>query len=155
MRRISSSLWATLSVMRKNLLLMCLMFFPANILSFLANRMVYLLFHIKFVFNCVALGFHEVLTPHNHTKNILYAYQFRLSITSYINLMFSLNIHNSTLSHWHHGSGVPLWVPMYPKHPSTHHKILLSESAVRYCTMLFCGISHPVPAWYWHPPTRI
>ena len=31
------------------------------------------------IFDHVALGFHEVITPQNHTKNICYVYQFQLS----------------------------------------------------------------------------
>ena len=48
--RLSSYLWATLSVMRKNLFWMCLLFFPADILQFLANRMVDLLSWYKMLF---------------------------------------------------------------------------------------------------------
>ena len=133
---IERSPWATLSVIRKNLFLMCLLFFPADILPFFASRMVDLLSWynklLSIVYPCASMKYlHHNITP--RTSAILTSsdsVELATFILCFLEILtmdpFPIDIIAPVC---------PFESQCTPNEPSTHQTMLLRLSAVMYLFM--------------------
>merc|ERR1712194_687509 len=133
---IDKSPWATLSVIKKNLFLMCLLFLPADILPFFARRMINLLSWyrrlLSIVYPCASMKYwyHKIIPRTSVILTSSDSVELATFILCFLAMLTMAPIPIDIIA-----LVCPFESQCTPKDPSTNHIMLDRLSAVKYLFM--------------------
>merc|ERR1712194_764572 len=133
---IDKSPWATLSVIKKNLFLMCLLFLPADILPFFARRMINLLSWyrrlLSIVYPCASMKYlqHKIIPRTSAILTSSDSVELATFILCFLAMFTMASFPIDIIA-----PVCPFESRYTPKDPSTHHIMLDRLSAVKYLFM--------------------